>query len=134
MHLEHLPLLRNGKASAPTTTGPAVGLHLLDHRPHADSLNLDAATVAVAALLHALLLVNHFSSDRHLARAPTVHLLQCDLEALHYIARLVTPASSLARAEEGIKNVSGVARTVGLQAVLPVAVVLGALVRVAQHL
>mmetsp|Transcript_52935 Transcript_52935/g.136740 ORF Transcript_52935/g.136740 Transcript_52935/m.136740 type:complete len:260 (-) Transcript_52935:46-825(-) len=139
VHLQDLALLLCGEGLAIAPAGAARRLHLLYHGPHADDLHLDAAATAIAALLHALLLVNDLASDGHLLRGAFVDLLEGYLEGLHDVLGLLAPSSSAASAaasaaEHGLEDVPGVARPVVVEALLAEAVVLGALVRVAQDL
>mmetsp|Transcript_29253 Transcript_29253/g.73818 ORF Transcript_29253/g.73818 Transcript_29253/m.73818 type:complete len:265 (-) Transcript_29253:60-854(-) len=140
VHLKDLPLLFRLEALAVSAASTTLRLHLLDHWSHADDLNLHTAAVAIAALLDATLLVNHLTSDSHLLRRTVVHLLKRHLQWLHNILSLLalaaaatTPAPSASK--EGVEDVRWVtAATALLQALLAEPVVLGALVRVAQHL
>mmetsp|Transcript_29263 Transcript_29263/g.73846 ORF Transcript_29263/g.73846 Transcript_29263/m.73846 type:complete len:266 (-) Transcript_29263:60-857(-) len=141
VHLKDLPLLFRLEALAVSAASTTLRLHLLDHWSHADDLNLHTAAVAIAALLDATLLVNHLTSDSHLLRRTVVHLLKRHLQWLHNILSLLalaaaatTPAPSASK--EGVEDVPRVTAAAAalLQALLAEPVVLGALVRVAQHL
>mmetsp|Transcript_55461 Transcript_55461/g.144691 ORF Transcript_55461/g.144691 Transcript_55461/m.144691 type:complete len:266 (+) Transcript_55461:892-1689(+) len=141
VHLQHLALLLRLETLAIAAAGATLRLHLLDHWSHADDLNLHTAAVAIAALLHAALLVNDLTSDGHLLRRTIVHLLKCHLQRLHDVLGLLALSSTRTTSapttsEEGIKDVRRVTATAAtlLQTLLAEPVVLGALVRVAQHL
>mmetsp|Transcript_42977 Transcript_42977/g.91628 ORF Transcript_42977/g.91628 Transcript_42977/m.91628 type:complete len:241 (-) Transcript_42977:16-738(-) len=139
MHFKHLTLLLRAKGLAGAIARTAMRLHLLDHRPHADDLYLHTPAVALPALLHAFLLVDHLPGDRHLLGGAVVELLEGDLERLHYVLRLLAlplaaAAAPAAASEEGFENVGGVAAaTAILEAFLTEFVVLGPLLGVAQH-
>mmetsp|Transcript_30826 Transcript_30826/g.93262 ORF Transcript_30826/g.93262 Transcript_30826/m.93262 type:complete len:280 (+) Transcript_30826:804-1643(+) len=134
---EDLALLLGLKALASAATCAALALHLLDHRAHPDHLDPHAAAVALAALLDAPLLVDHLSGDRHLLGVPVVHLLQGHLQGLHDVLCLLPPALPTAAGESGeepLERVAAAAAAALLEALLAEPVVLGALVRITEHL
>mmetsp|Transcript_62112 Transcript_62112/g.126485 ORF Transcript_62112/g.126485 Transcript_62112/m.126485 type:complete len:231 (+) Transcript_62112:976-1668(+) len=140
MHFKHLTLLLRAKGLAGAIARTAMRLHLLDHRPHADDLYLHTPAVALPALLHAFLLVDHLPGDRHLLGGPVVQLLKRHLQGLLDVLRLLAPllttaTPAAAAAEEGVEDVARVARTTAiLEALLAVPVVLRSLLGIAQHL
>mmetsp|Transcript_77784 Transcript_77784/g.137184 ORF Transcript_77784/g.137184 Transcript_77784/m.137184 type:complete len:211 (-) Transcript_77784:209-841(-) len=139
VHLKDLSFLLRLEGFALTAAGVALGLHLLDHWSHTHHLNLDSTAIARFALLHALLLVDDLTGDGHLLRGTSVHLLESDLEILHYILGLLAlpctaSAAAAASTEEGLEDVSGITSSTLLEAFLAVLVVLGTLVGIAQHL
>mmetsp|Transcript_37 Transcript_37/g.87 ORF Transcript_37/g.87 Transcript_37/m.87 type:complete len:475 (+) Transcript_37:289-1713(+) len=138
VHFQHLTLLLGLEALALTTARVALRLHLLNHRPHADYLDLHATAVTFAALLDTLFLVDNLAGDGHLLGVATVHLLQRDLEVLHHVLGLLSlPGSTAAAAastEEGLEDVPRVTPAIVLQALLAKAVILRSLVRVAKDL
>ena len=102
MDLERLLHLDLAVHHAAATALIARLLHLLDHRAHADRLDLCAAAAATGALLHALLLVDHLARQAQRARRPLENLLERNLERVHHVlalfhARLLLPAPAPAK-------------------------------------
>merc|ERR1719352_1264901 len=115
-------------------------LHLLDHRAHADNLNLHTASVAAVALRHTLLLVDHFTVHSHLLGHAVVELLQSDGQLVNDVLRLTalataTAAATAAAAEHHVEHIDGVATaTLAGNGIFAALVVHSALLRIGQHL
>mmetsp|Transcript_7345 Transcript_7345/g.12637 ORF Transcript_7345/g.12637 Transcript_7345/m.12637 type:complete len:221 (-) Transcript_7345:202-864(-) len=140
MHLEHFAVLLGSEALALAAARVASRLHLLDHRPHADDLNLHTATAAFRALLHALLFVNDLACDGHLFCLTVVHLLESHLDWLHYVFGFLASPSTTATSwsttttKESIKDISGITtRTVTINSFLTEPIILFTLVPVAEN-
>mmetsp|Transcript_7346 Transcript_7346/g.12642 ORF Transcript_7346/g.12642 Transcript_7346/m.12642 type:complete len:391 (-) Transcript_7346:202-1374(-) len=140
MHLENFAVLLCPKALALAAARVASRLHLLDHRPHADDLNLHTATAAFRALLHALLFVNDLACDGHLFCLTVVHLLESHLDWLHYVFGFLASPSTTATSwsttttKESIKDISGITtRTVTINSFLTEPIILFTLVPVAEN-
>mmetsp|Transcript_28636 Transcript_28636/g.61605 ORF Transcript_28636/g.61605 Transcript_28636/m.61605 type:complete len:354 (-) Transcript_28636:369-1430(-) len=108
VHLELLLHLLLSEDGALSTALFAHLLHLLDHRTHADRLELVTTAVARRAPLDALLFVDDLARQAECARRALVNLLQRHLERVHHILSLLhSPVRGLpATTGEHVKNIA----------------------------
>mmetsp|Transcript_10737 Transcript_10737/g.23976 ORF Transcript_10737/g.23976 Transcript_10737/m.23976 type:complete len:210 (-) Transcript_10737:174-803(-) len=108
VNFQNFTFLLRSEALALSTAAVTRALHLLDHRTHTNHLDFDTTTVTAVTGADAKLLVEHLTVDGHLFGGPIVHLLQWNLQWLHYVlGSLATTAASTTTtaAEHGGENV-----------------------------